>query len=236
MPRFHYRGRNRAGAAVSGSVEAGTEDGALTELLNQGITPIAVLPMTEQVDVGEWIRDKLPASVKLEELIIFCRQMYALTKAGIPVINALNGLADTMRNVTLKKTLKNVVQQLESGVTLATAMQHYPRLFSPIVISMVHVGENTGRLEQAFLQTAAYLELERETKKRISQATRYPSFVLSAIGLAMVVLNVWVIPTFAKTFAKLGAQLPIQTRILMATSNFFVTYWPELLTGFVLTV
>jgi len=234
MARFHYRGRNRTGGMITGTLEASTQDAALNELLNQGITPISVLPMAEQMDIGEWLQDKLPASVKLEELIIFCRQMYALTKAGIPVINALNGLADTMRNATLKKALKQVVQQLESGVTLAAAMQAFPKLFSPIVISMVHVGENTGRLEQAFLQTASYLELERETKKRVSQATRYPTFVLSAISIAMVVLNIWVIPTFAKTFSKMGAELPIQTKILMATSQFFVNYWPELLTGFIL--
>lgn len=236
MPRFHYRGRNRAGTAVSGVLESGNEDMALTELMNQGVTPISVLKMAEQVDVMDTIRDKFPASIKLEELIIFCRQMYALTKAGIPVINALNGLADTMRNPTLKKTLKSVVLHLESGVTLATALQHFPKLFSPIVISMVHVGENTGRLEQAFLQTASYLELERETKKRISQATRYPSFVLLAISAAMVILNIKVIPIFAKTFTKLHAELPMQTKFLIAISDFFVQYWPQMAVSLIISV
>jgi hypothetical protein len=85
--------------------------------------------------------------------------------------------------------------------------------------------ENTGQLEEAFLQLANYFELELETRKRIKTAMRYPSFVLIAIGIAMVILNIMVIPVFAGMFAKFGVELPLATRILLATSHFFVHYW-----------
>ena len=92
-------------------------------------------------------------------------------------------------------------------------------------MSMIHVGENTGQLDTAFLQLAEYLEMERETRKRIKQATRYPTMVLLlAISIAIVVINVFVVPAFANFFERFDAELPWQTQFLMATSDFFVNY------------
>ncbi len=104
-------------------------------------------------------------------------------------------------------------------------MNAFPKVFDNLFISMVHVGENTGLLEQSFLQLAKSLELERDTRRRIGQATRYPKMVVGALGAALTVINVFVIPKFASVFAKLGADLPMPTKILMATSNFFINYW-----------
>ncbi len=104
-------------------------------------------------------------------------------------------------------------------------MQAHPKVFSSLFVAIIHVGENTGQLEEAFLQLANYFELELETRKRIKTAMRYPSFVMIAIGIAMVILNIMVIPVFAGMFAKFGVELPLATRILLATSHFFVNYW-----------
>ncbi len=104
-------------------------------------------------------------------------------------------------------------------------MQMHPKVFSSLFVAIIHVGENTGQLEEAFLQLANYFELELETRKRIKTAMRYPSFVMIAIGIAMVILNIMVIPVFAGMFAKFGVELPLATRILLATSHFFVHYW-----------
>lgn len=102
-------------------------------------------------------------------------------------------------------------------------MQAHPKVFSSLFVAIIHVGENTGQLEEAFLQLANYFELELETRKRIKTAMRYPSFVMIAIGIAMVILNIMVIPVFAGMFAKFGVELPLATRILLATSHFLST-------------
>lgn len=227
MALFNYKGRDAKGAAVSGQLEAANGEAAASELQRRGLIPIAISEHIEKKDVFEGLKkiQIFKRKVSLEELIIFCRQMNALTRAGIPIIRAMRGLADSTSSELLHETLHEVTDRLESGVNLATSMQSHPDIFDEMFISMVHVGENTGQLEDAFQQLAASLELERDTRRRIKQATRYPTFVIIALLSALMIINFFVIPKFASVFAKLGADLPIFTKILVATSNFFIDYW-----------
>ncbi|WP_197479774.1 type II secretion system F family protein, partial [Oleiphilus sp. HI0132] len=144
---------------------------------------------------------------------------------GIPIIRAMKGLADSTKSEVLRETLFDVSQRLESGVNLASCMQAHPKVFSDLFISMIHVGENTGQLEEAFKRLSESLEMERDTRKRIKQATRYPTMVISAIFIALFIVNLFVIPKFASVFAKFGADLPLPTQILVATSEFCLAYW-----------
>uniref|UniRef100_UPI001CA58AD7 type II secretion system F family protein n=1 Tax=Arthrobacter sp. B0490 TaxID=2058891 RepID=UPI001CA58AD7 len=152
----------------------------------------------DSVDVFAVLREKLRRKrVDLDELIIFSRQMYSLNKAGVPIIRAIGGLAESNRNLYFRGILQDVRASLESGQSMAVALNAHPKVFNNLFVSMVSVGENTGQLDQAFKQLSAYLELERETRKRIKQATRYPVFVLVAMGVALGVINLLVIPAFA---------------------------------------
>jgi MSHA biogenesis protein MshG len=114
---------------------------------------------------------------------------------------------------------------------MASALRRHPAVFSELYASVIHVGENTGRLDEAFKQIAGYLEVERETRKRIKTATRYPTFVLATIGIAIVILNVFVIPAFARVFDKFHAELPWQTQVIIGISDFMVAWWPAMLVG-----
>lgn len=225
MAQFRYRGRDGGGQPVSGSL-AGNDAGAVAEQLRQrGILPISIEP--EAVKSGGLsldLSELLPVSVALEQLLIFARQLYSLLKAGVPILRAIAGLAQHVHSKHLSRALDNVGNELEGGRTLSTALSRHPRIFSPLFVALVHVGENTGRLELAFLQLSKYLENEIETRKRIKAALRYPSFVLIAISVALVILNIWVIPTFADMFAKFRAELPLPTRILIGMSDAFVHY------------
>ena len=227
MAQFNYKGRDAKGAAVSGQLEAANGDAAASELQRRGLIPVAISEHIEKKDVFEGLKkiQIFKRKVSLEELIIYCRQMNALTRAGIPIIRAMRGLADSTSSELLHETLHDVTDRLESGVNLATSMQSHPDIFDDMFISMVHVGENTGQLEDAFKQLSASLELERDTRRRIKQATRYPTFVIVALLSALMIINFFVIPKFASVFAKLGADLPVFTKILVATSNFFIDYW-----------
>jgi MSHA biogenesis protein MshG len=141
-----------------------------------------------------------------------------------------------MRNPLLADILTGIKVELESGKELSLAMSKYSDTFPTIMISLIRVGENTGKLDEAFLQLATYLELERDTRNRIKSALRYPSFVLIAIAVAIAAVNIWVIPAFAKVFAGKNLVLPWQTKALLATSDFFVAYWPLMLLAVVAAV
>ncbi len=227
MATFRYSGRNAEGVKVVGIVDGNSAEAVASELLGKSITPLTI-EAQNAVDadvfssIGEFLRRK---HVDLDELIIFCRQMYSLAKAGVPIIRAIAGLGESNRNLYLREVLQKVRSDLEGGVSMAVALNAHPKVFGTLFVSMISVGENTGQLDQAFRQLASYLELERETRKRIKQATRYPLFVLSAMAVALTVINLFVIPAFSKVFAQFQAQLPLPTRILIATSQFFQDYW-----------
>lgn len=235
MSQFRYTGRDAQGGKVAGTLQGASSDSVASELLAQKITPLTIEKQVEQAgeDVLANLREKLRRKrVDLEELIIFCRQMYSLSKAGVPIIRAIGGLAESHRNLYLREVLQQVRADLEGGMSMAVALHAHPRVFSTLFISMISVGENTGQLDQAFRQLSSYLELERETRKRIKQATRYPLFVLSAMAVALVVINLFVIPAFAKVFEQFHAQLPWPTRVLIGTSQFFQDFWWLMLLAF----
>lgn len=226
MALFDYQGRDQKGEAVSGQVDVANLNAAASELSRRGITPIKITEGKASSSKELTLNFSIfPKKVSLDELIIFCRQMNALTRAGIPIIRAMKGLADSTKSEVLKETLLDVSARLESGINLASSMQAHPKVFSELFISMIHVGENTGQLEEAFKQLSENLEMERDTRKRIKQATRYPTMVISAIAIALLVVNMFVIPQFANVFEKFGAELPLPTRVLVATSDFTVNYW-----------
>ena len=143
----------------------------------------------------------------------------------MPILRAMGGLADSTRNPFFGEVLRAVRADLEAGNGLGVALSSHPRVFTPLFISMVSVGENTGQLDLAFKQLAGYLDMERETRKRIQQATRYPLFVLLAMGVALVVINLLVIPAFSKVFAQFKSELPLPTRILIGFSEFTQQWW-----------
>ncbi|RLA05823.1 MAG: type II secretion system F family protein [Gammaproteobacteria bacterium] len=226
MTSFIFKGRDKEGSQVTGEREAGSQNELAGLLMAEGIVPTNIEDKDESsgqsIDWNNLLKGK--GKVSLDELIIFCRQMNSLMKAGVPMIQALRGLSSSNRNDMLKEGLEDVSRNLESGLSLAAAMQTRSDIFDNLFMSMIHVGENTGQLDTAFKQLADYLEMERETRKRIKQAVRYPIMVLAAISIAIVLINVMVIPAFAAFFAKFDAELPWQTRVLMATSEFFIEY------------
>lgn len=228
MTDFIYRGRDRQGKPVQGTITGNNRHAVLDQLQQQ---QIIVLALDEQEAMAEkkglryfWQRN----GVSDEELILLTRQLYSLTKAGVPIIRALNGLSESSSNPAVRQALDGISQSLISGNDLVTSFRQFPDIFSAIYLSMVQIGENTGRLDQAFLHLIAHLEMERETRKRMKSALRYPAMVITAISIAMVIITLFVIPAFSGVFSKLGAELPLATRVLIAVSEFMQAYWLHL--------
>ncbi|HEY9042189.1 MAG TPA: type II secretion system F family protein [Rheinheimera sp.] len=229
MPQFIYTARDSTGNAVRGELEAGSESAAADILRRRSYIPLTI-SRNDAADKPGFSSPVLwQRKVSLTDLIMFSRQMYSLMKAGIPIIRAIEGLAQSTNSVRLQQILQELVDQLENGRNLSQAMSVHPAVFSRLMVSIVHVGENTGRLDEAFLQLTYYFEQELETRKQIKQATRYPFFVLLTLIVAMFILNLAVIPQFANMFARFNAELPWSTKALLASSEFFIAYWPLML-------
>ncbi len=236
MPRFEYSAKDTTGRLARGQMEAVNAGAVAQQLQAAGVVPLRINAVAAQEQAAatntqgglQQLLLRL-RRVRIDELIMFSHQMSSLMRAGVPIVRAMRGLAESSRNLLLREVLQGVTGDLEAGVDLASALKQHGRVFSDLYVSVIHVGENTGRLDQAFKQVAQYLELERETNKRIKAATRYPMFVMIAIGIAITILNLFVIPAFADVFTKFDAELPWQTRVLLAVSGFFVDYFLWLL-------
>jgi MSHA biogenesis protein MshG len=219
---------------VYGRLEGSSADAVADQLFNSGVTPIDISPadITRDVVAGLKALGAVSRSGKiaLNDQIFLCRQMYTLLKAGVPILQALSGLRETTQNPALARILGSVSDGLDSGLDLTTALSRHPE-FSTLFVSMVQVGETTGSLAESFQQLAIYLEREKATRDRVKQALRYPTVVIGAIVVAMFFINIFVIPAFARVYAGLRAELPIFTKMLIASSNFFVAHWPALLVG-----
>lgn len=230
MAHFEYRGRDPQGITVSGRMEALSAEAVAGQLMGRGVTPTIIDEVVDSLTFTQRIRRLFGwDAIKREELILFTRQMYTISKAGIPLIQGIRGLGQTIKHYRLKKCLDDIADRLESGSELSTALRHHTDVFDGLYISMVHVGENSGRLEEIFDQLSEYQQRDLETRKSIKSALRYPFFVVIALSVALAVVNIKVIPAFAAMFEKFGSQLPLMTRVLIEVSNISVTYWPHLL-------
>lgn len=231
MATFVFEGQSADGQKISGQREGATSSALVKELRAEGILPLTITAQDTDRASAPKAKKARKGKIRPTEIILFSHQMRSLMKAGISVVHAIRGLSESQSNPEMGTVLKGLTAQLESGLDFATSLGRYPHVFSNLYVSVIHLGENTGRLDEAFGQIAHYLELEEETSKRIKSATRYPMFVIGAIGIALVIMNMFVIPTFAEVFKKFDAELPWQTQLLIGVSDFFVDYWWLLLMG-----
>ena len=226
MPTFAYSGRNAAGQWVEGVVDAADSTTVAMQLNTNGVIAVNIAPAPTGVSSSPgfgW--PKFGQKIGTTDLLMFSRQMYALLKAGVPILRALGGLQDSAPNPALRAALKGVQDNLQGGRELSAALQNQKGVFSPFYIAMVKVGETTGQLEEIFLRLYHHLEFQEHMRNQVKSALRYPTFVIGVMFIALAVLNLFVIPVFAKVYQSFGAKLPPVTRGLIAFSQFTVDYW-----------
>lgn len=226
MTVYKYLGRDAKGRKVSGSLKTDGIAEVISYLQTREITPLQIEKGVSYFKSLKNITDLLfPPKIPLIELLNFCREMVALSGAGVPLIDAFRQLAQTAHTHTVKEILSAIVDDLIAGKTLAASIKNYSQTFSPIFISIIEVGETTGNLNEAFEQLGAYLESTINNRRRLKTVTRYPIIVIVAVLSAIIVMNSFVIPKFAQIFSKFKAALPWPTRVLVAISNFMTTHW-----------
>jgi len=233
MPLYAWRGRNARGEAMQGQLEALSADEVADQLRAMGLVPVQIEPAQtaapRSTQPANWWAQLRRRPVAIEDVLLFSRQMYTLNKAGVPILRAFAGLQASAEKPAMAEVLQDVRGSLDQGRDLATALARHPAIFGPFFVAMVRVGEMTGKLTEVFLRLAEHLEFERDVRARIKQAMRYPIFVLIAILIAIVIINLFVLPVFAKVFAGFNAPLPLLTRGLLGFSNWMLAWWPVLL-------
>jgi MSHA biogenesis protein MshG len=240
MPRYAYKARGAHGP-IEGVEDADSPAVVAEQLAGRGLVPLVIKPEREMppppsvggepVKKPEWMQPKvLPVDVML-----FCRQIHTLFKAGVPILRALSGLQETASNPAMKDVLQDLRRSLDAGIEFSAAMMHHPKVFDTFFLSMVKVGEASGRMEDVFLRLFQHLEFEQFMRQQVKSALRYPSFVIMAMIAAVAVINVMVIPAFATVFQGMGAELPMPTKILLATSRFTIDHgWLLLVSALVM--
>jgi MSHA biogenesis protein MshG len=229
---YTYTGRAAGGEPVKGRMEAESADGVATRLLQGGVTPVDIVSAVAEAsgmgpgtDLTELARRFGFGKPKTADLIFFTRQMLTITKAGIPLLRGLRGLASSTHNATLRLALEDMISSLEAGRTLAQSFAQNGEVFSPLYVGMIAVGESTGTLENSFLRLGEHLAQEQDIHDRVKNAVRYPLIVLLAITIAIGVVTTFVIPKFAPLFRALGNQIPWPTRIIMGASQLAQHFW-----------
>ncbi len=243
MAVFAYKGRNGRGDMVEGTLDGDDSSAIANQLMSTGITPVEIFA-SRAARGGAAVKTQSDWFAKLFqekkvthlELLLFSRQMYTLLKAGVPILRALAGLQESAQNPAFVAMVQDLRESLDSGRELSSAMRRHPKVFSPFYISMVQVGEMTGMLDETFIRLYDHLEFERDMRERIKTAMRYPSFVVIAMAIAIVIINLLVIPAFAKVYAGFNAELPLITNLLIGFSAFMVAYWWLLMAGVVAVV
>lgn len=232
MPFFAYKARSANGELLQGVLEGADSGAVANQLFATGATPVDIVQtkraVTTSSEIGLWqrISEKKVTSMDVQ---LFSRQMHTLLKAGVPIMRGLAGLQESAISPAFGRVIKDIRESLDAGRELSAAMHRHPDVFSSFYLSMVRVGEMTGRLDEVFLRLFDHLEFDRDMRARVKSATRYPTFVIVAMIAAIAVVNIFVIPQFVKVFASLKSELPLMTRILIGTSEFTVNYWPVLL-------
>ncbi len=230
MPQFAYTGRDERGQMVEGELEAANSNVVAGELVSLGVTPIEITARAVPQEGGQNLFNRVREKPLTQtDVLLFSRQMNTLLKAGVPIMSALRGLETSSENKNLARVMQGLREGLESGNELSTCLARETKSFDPFYVAMVRVGEFTGTLQEVFLRLFHHLEFEKFMRDQVRAAIRYPMFVIITMAVAVAIVNVFVIPTFAKAYAGFKAELPAITKGLIAFSNLTVTYWPVLL-------
>lgn len=231
MPTFRYEGRDPSGATVTKKIKASSMDEVVLYLSKHNIIPLQIdIIKQDTATIFETIAYNIGLiKIDYEEIMSFCRQLSTLLKAGVPIIKSLNQLSQSSKSRVFGDALSNIADNVAAGQSFSDALQRYPKIFSKVVVSIIEVGENTGHLNEALMQISGFLETYVANKRRLVSTARYPIIVLVSALIAMIVMNIFVIPKFAGIFARYKLELPLATRIIVTTSTFMSEHWLMLL-------
>jgi type IV pilus assembly protein PilC len=232
MPTFAYSGRTRGGETISGERIADSADAAVAALRREQVLVTRIAP-TKDKAAAAVKKGKIGKKVNSKNIAVFVRQFSVMIDAGLPLVQCLEILGNQEEDKNFAETILATRSDVESGASLADAMKKHPKVFDPLFTNMIAAGEAGGILDTILKRLATYIEKAVKLKAQVKSAMIYPIAVI-VIAVLVVGVILWkVIPTFASLFAGLGATLPLPTRIVIALSNFLVSFMPFIIVGVV---
>ena len=217
MASFTYTARTAQGELKTATIEAQNRDDVVAQLRRQRMN---VVKIDEQA-----APKKKGGKIAGRDIVIFTRQFSTMINAGLPLVQALDILAKQSENPTLKEITKAVVFDVESGNTVADAFRKHPKAFDDLYVNMVAAGEAGGILDTILMRLAVFKEKNDALVRKVKGAMIYPGVIMGVAAVAILVLLIFVIPTFASMFASVGMPLPLPTRIVIGMSGFLQKYW-----------
>jgi type IV pilus assembly protein PilC len=224
MPQFSYKAINNSGKTVSGTIDSASMESANEYLSRQGLTPIIV---QSKSGGGINLSNLFAPKVKLKDMVIFTRQLATMINAGVPLVRSLSTLQAQTESKALKQHLLEISKDIEGGASFADSLEKHSEVFSPIYINMVRAGEAGGILDEILKKLALQQEKDAKIRQKFKSAMTYPTILLSITGIVFIGLMTIVMPRIGAIVKDLsnGAALPTLTVVMLAISNFMVTYW-----------
>jgi len=216
---FTYKAIDARGKAALGQIEALNLVDLEMRLKRMGLDLVSGLPTRRG---GRLLR---AGSIKRPELINFCFHLEQLSGAGVPLVESLADLRDSVENARFREVLSGVIESIQGGAPLSQALAETPDVFSPIFCSLVRAGESTGRLSEVLLSLTETLKWEDELAAQTKKLIMYPAFVGSIVLIVTLFLMIYLVPQMVGFIKNMGQQIPLQTRLLIAVSAFFVQFW-----------
>jgi type IV pilus assembly protein PilC len=231
MPIYTYSARPATGGEMqTGQLELASKDEVMAHLTRQRLIPVSVREKPKDIKIT------FGTGVGTRDIVIFTRQFATMINSGLPLVQSLDILAEQTENDALRKTISEVLYDVESGHTLADAMGKHPKIFTELYVNMVAAGEAGGILDTILLRLATFLEKNDALVRKIKGAMIYPAVIFTVAGGAIAILLAFVIPTFQNMFEAAGIPLPLPTRMVIGMSQFLQSYWWALGAGIILGV
>jgi type IV pilus assembly protein PilC len=226
MPKFHYRAVDDHGNYYNGTIEANNFQLAAEELKGRSLWIMELVDRSSSI----WNKDISNITfggpkVESEHFTVFCRQLASLYKAGISMVEAVHTLSQQTESKVFKKILSEISEEMRRGTQFSAAAANYPTVFSNIFVNMVRAGEASGNLDEMLGRLAVFYEKEYYTKQKIKSAMVYPIVMSIVTVIVVIVLLTFVVPRFVNNFAAMGLELPLPTRIVIASSEFIKSKW-----------
>jgi type IV pilus assembly protein PilC len=219
MALFTYKAIDTRGKTMLGQIEAMNLVDLELRLKRMGLDLVRGGPAGRG---GSWLRS---GAIKRPELINFCFHMEQLTGAGVPLVESLIDLRDSIENARFREVISGVIESIQGGLRLSQSLAQYPQIFSPVFTSLIRAGEDTGKLAEVLRSLVENLKWEDELAEHVKKLIMYPAFVGSIVVIVTLFLMVYLVPQMVAFIKNMGQQIPLQTRVLIEVSAFLVNYW-----------
>ena len=219
MPLFTYRAVDAQGRSVVGRVEAVNLFDLEQRLVRMGLDLVSGAPSAQRTRLIGGSR------VARQDLINFCFHLEQLATAGVPLLEGLNDLRESVENARFREVVSGLIESIEGGRNLSGSLAEYPEVFSKVFVSLVRSGEQTGRLPEVLKSLSESIKWEDELAAQTKKIVMYPAFVGSIMLMVTFFLMIYLVPQMTGLIRNMGQEIPLQTRILIAVSDFFVGYW-----------